>query len=325
MRVWLGIVAAATGLAFLASAQAQDASRAHLLTMPDAASLSDHFPVVALARGESGRAVLSCAVAADGSSRCTAAEETPAGAGFGAAATSLAQGWRFTPRMENGVAVASTARIPVTFQNPSQVMSQIAPDIDIDGAAGPSNISSADPNNLARFYPDRARNSYASGRALVACAVRTGQRIECALERESPAGWGFGTAAVSAATNVLGRQALRSGDRTRVTVDFAIGAGHQTPVRTFWETLPSGDDYVRYYPGRAFDAGRGGQAMLSCQILADRTLECTVASETPRDSGFGQGALQLSRRYKLAVNELGRPGHSVGDRIILPIIFALPQ
>src|SRR5574338_1273234 len=123
MRTWLGIAAAAAGLAFLASAQAQDASNAHLLTMPDAASLSDHFPAVALARGESGRAVLSCAVAADGSAHCTSVEETPANAGFGAAAASLAQGWRFTPRMENGQAVASTVRIPVSFQNPSPRMS----------------------------------------------------------------------------------------------------------------------------------------------------------------------------------------------------------
>lgn len=326
MRIRLGVVAAAAGLAFLASANAQDASRAHLVTVPDAASLSDHFPVAPLARGESGRAVLSCNVAADGSSQCAAAEEQPAGAGFGAAATALAQGWRFTPQLLNGQAVASTVRVPVVFQNPSAVMAPIAPDIEIDVARNGAANLAASADDLSRFYPQRARQSAATGRALVACAVRTGPRIECALERESPVGWGFGDAAVNAAAQALGHQRLRPGDRTRVAVDFGIRQPFaQAAVRQFWETTPSGDDYLRFYPGAALDAQHNGRALLNCLIQADRTLSCTVVSETPRDAGFGDAALRLSRRYTLAVNELGRPGHSVGDHIILPIAFALPR
>lgn len=325
MRIGLGIVAAAAGLAFLATANAQDTSRAHLVTVPDAASLSDHFPVVALARGESGRAVLSCAVSADGSSQCTAAEETPAASGFGAAAVAMAQGWRFTPRMENGQPVASTVRLPIVFQNPTPGAAPIAPDINVDGVTGPTNLA-ANSSDLGRFYPERARHSYASGRALVACAVRTGPRLECGLEREAPTGWGFGQAAVSAATAAMAGQRLRVGDRTRVTVDFALrNVSGQAPLRNFWEAQPSGADWLRYYPGYALDSGHGGRAMLNCLIQTDRSLACTKVSETPRDQGFGDAALQLSRSYRLASNEMGRPGHSAGDHIILPIVFALAQ
>jgi len=325
MRLILGVAAVAAGLALLASANAQDASNAHLVSVPDAASLSDHFPVAALARGVSGRAVLSCAVAADGSSQCTAAEETPAGSGFGAAAVSLAQGWRFTPRLENGQAVASTVRLPIVFQNPTPSPAPIAPDINVDGSTGPTNLA-ASTHDLGRFYPERARRSYANGRALVACAVRSGPRLECALERESPNGWGFGDAAVNAATAAMSGQRLRVGDRTRVTVDFALrNPRGQPPLRNYWEAQPSGAEWLRYYPGPALDSGHGGVAMLNCLIQTDRSLSCTKVSETPRDSGFGDAALQLSRSYRLSSSELGRPGHSAGDHIILPIVFALHQ
>ncbi len=328
MKAWHWAAAAAVSLTFFGTATAQDAGRPHLVSTIDAATFSDRFPVVALARGVSGRVVLNCNVAADGSSQCTSTEETPAGMGFGAAATSLAQGWRFTPRMENGQAVAGNARIPIVFRNPASDSVPIAPDIYVDAPTGAANLSAASGvDALARFYPQRARQSSASGRALVSCAVRTGPRLECAPERESPSGWGFGDAAASAAAAELGRQPLHPGDRTRVAVDFATHPSGLGPTpRQFWETTPSGDDALRYYPGRALDAHRSGRALLNCTIAADRTLaNCMLVSETPRDWGFGDGAVQLSRRYRLAVNELGRPGHSVGDHILMPIIFSLPS
>ena len=111
------LLAATLAIALLTPARAQETSRARLLTVPDATALSDHFPVVALARGVSGRVVLACDIAVDGSSTCNTAEETPAGMGFSAAAEALAAEWRFEPRVESGVAVASTSRIPVVFTN----------------------------------------------------------------------------------------------------------------------------------------------------------------------------------------------------------------
>lgn len=119
-------------LALLVSASAQDVTRAHLLTVPDATALSDHFPPVALATGVSGRVVLSCAIALDGSSECSAAEETPANAGFGAAAVALAQDWRFSPRIEGGHPVTSVSRVPIEFQNPSSEALVIEPDLPVD-------------------------------------------------------------------------------------------------------------------------------------------------------------------------------------------------
>ena len=88
---------------FAASAHAQSSTtRARLLNAPDAQTLIDNFPVIALATGVSGRAVLTCAITPEGESECTAAEETPVGMGFGAAAEQIARDWRFSPSIEDG-------------------------------------------------------------------------------------------------------------------------------------------------------------------------------------------------------------------------------
>ena len=46
------------------------------------------------------------------------------------------------------------------------------------------------PEELSRFYPDRARRMGVSGMAIVVCS-RTGEVLDCAVQETTPADWSF--------------------------------------------------------------------------------------------------------------------------------------
>lgn len=186
---------AASLLLLLGSAHAQDATRARLLTVPDAQMLSDHFPPVALANAISGRVVLSCAIAVDGSSECSAAEETPAAMGFGAAAEALARDWRFEPGTEGGQPIASVSRIPIEFQNATTEPVPAQEAIVVTASRLPQGMPSS--RRSGAFYPIRANQERIEGRVVLVCVNRSNQTLACEIESETPEGWGFGSSAIS--------------------------------------------------------------------------------------------------------------------------------
>ena len=51
------------------------------------------------------------------------------------------------------------------------------------------------PRDLSRFYPARARSAGIEGEVVLDCAVSAQGALNCAVARETPAGWGFGEAA----------------------------------------------------------------------------------------------------------------------------------
>jgi TonB family protein len=70
--------------------------------------------------------------------------------------------------------------------------------------SGPSVITRPDwmekptGEDLARFFPERAQAEYRGGRATIACVVNAeGRLTNCAINQETPAGYGFGEAALS--------------------------------------------------------------------------------------------------------------------------------
>lgn len=351
-RTFLSCVAA---LLLAGSAHAQDVTRARLLTVPDAQMLSDHFPPVALVTAVSGRVVLVCDVAINGESECRAAEEVPAAMSFGAAAEAVARDWHFSPGIENGAPVASQVRIPIEFSNENTEPFAMQGELQVDAARGaaPVTDSSTDlpPEELdgiicgwarrddcfderprrvrardmnSRYYPAAALAANFNGRALVACAVRSSGNADCALEREMPAGAGFGEHAVSLVSDVVaaGRDQLGPGSAIRVPVDFALHAPRARPTNIDrWSQVPTGGVFSRYYPRNALERGIDGTVVLICAIRADRRLNCEVNQETPLGHGFGLAARQISLAFELSEEMLGQPGLAVGDRMFLPIRF----
>lgn len=74
------------------------------------------------------------------------------------------------------------------------------------------------------------------------------------------------------------------------------------PDQIEWAELPNSDDMFAAYPQAARNARIVGVAALDCTFQADRRIACLVAGEEPRNMGFGQAALSLSRKFRAAPN-----------------------
>lgn len=69
-------------------------------------------------------------------------------------------------------------------------------------------------------------------------------------------------------------------------------------VSPSWLTRPRHPE--RRYPSAAFAAGIAGEVELDCAVAVDGRLDCTIASETPSDWGFGEAALALASEHVMA-------------------------
>lgn len=308
-------------VALTSVAWAEEDTPARVLNPPDEQTLSDYFPPAALTNGISGSAVVRCVVAPSGDSDCSVAQEDPVGWRFGDAATRLSRSWRFSPAMADGNPVASTREITVRFPNRGAEALIIYPELHVQAIRGNAVSVSEDDT---RFYPHRAHVESVTGRALVACAARSDRTIDCAIERETPEGYGFGDAAVRILSNNLPPdspvRALNISFRAAVQFDFRTDDEDESAPR--WERRPVGRDLARHYPRDQLLAGVSGDVMLGCRIRANRTLDCQVLEEEPRGVGFGPAAIRVSREFLLSANWFGQPGLAENDRITLPIRFS---
>jgi hypothetical protein len=88
-----------------------------------------------------------------------------------------------------------------------------------------------------------------------------------------------------------------------------------------WLERPDGADFARYYPVEAMRNRREGRATLDCLIRDDGYLRCAITSEEPAGEGFGEAALQISTRFRIASELENAP--TAGKRIGRTIVFRI--
>jgi hypothetical protein len=184
---------------------------------PTAADMAAAYPAKAKAEGIGGAADLICAAGRDGSMvACDVMGESPRGYGFGAAARKLAQ----QSLRVAGIAKDAEVRIPITFSADlakGGTMTVKTP----KWAALPSvtEIQAAVPKTEGG--PNNARVT------LVCDVVAGGALNGCAVDREEPAGQGFGPAILTLApkfkVDLMSAEGMPTvGAKVRVPVRFDL-------------------------------------------------------------------------------------------------------
>jgi protein TonB len=91
-----------------------------------------------------------------------------------------------------------------------------------------------------------------------------------------------------------------------------------------WTQRPSARRIGELYPQRALREGMGGRVELDCRVLANLSLTCRIASETPAGEGFGRAALSASSAYR-ARPTLTDGASAVGSSARIAVNFQAPQ
>ena len=190
------------------------------MSAPTAEELAAAFPKSAIGKTASAHVVLRCDFRNDGDiTDCDPVSETPERQGFAAAAKSLTKNFRAYVDPKKDKLADLKIDIPFDFRDPSQP----APPIEV---YDPIWLRSVNPTYVAQIYPAAAAKAdIRSGGAEVECTVQhDGSLKSCAVTSETPAGMGFGDAALQVASVMAMNPWTAQGD----PVD---GARIRLPVR----------------------------------------------------------------------------------------------
>ena len=179
----------------------------------------------------------------------------------------------------------------------------------------------AKPAEIAAAYPKAARDQKISGDVELDCAADAqGNVRDCKVAKETPAGLGFGEAALGLAA----RERIKPKDRNDKPVGerrFDIGYSFLAPgdANPDWRKKPTAGDLAGAYPVAAAKKGVDGKATIQCQADVEGFLQkCAVMSEAPAGLGFGQAALQLAPQFRMTPKIRG--GNPVpADDVTIPV------
>lgn len=289
--------AAVLGVAGSAAAASKSPWERDWVSLPTAEDHQKAEAGIVRAEGELLRAVVRCAVLDSGElSDCRVIQETPPGHGLGAALMSL------TPKYR---------RKPPGRSDPREI-DIVDAIFEIDTA--PGWIKRPTPDDLLAVFPTAALKRGIDGEAIINCVLTVqGALKDCVTIDESPAGYGFGGAAVALTPQFLMKPALKDGAPVEATMTIPIkfktfGGGmilrgkKVAPANMAWQEAPSFSDVVAAYPEKARAERKAGRATLSCDMSREGRLKgCDVATVSPRGYGFEAAAKSLARQFALAV------------------------
>jgi TonB family protein len=337
---WMVVWGAAALVSSLGPTSAGAASGAdwqpEYVKRPKAAELLAVFPKAALDGKITGDVELLCRAAADGAlTDCRVDTEKPAGQGFGAAALGLAPLYRIKTKDDDGAPVAGRAvKQDVQFLAPG--------DTNPEWAGKPSGQA------IGLAWPRAAMAKGLGGRARLRCKVTVEGFLDaCKVASESPAGYGFGVAALQLAAQFRMKPAIRGGVPMtgEITVPIIWQGGtpaSDPPLGTRlrdqnlteapsllldppWARAPTKAEMDAVYPATGQDVPSGGQATLRCGFdKAGVAHACDVLTEFPISKGFGQAARALAPRFAVSFSP-DQAGDLSKFRVDIPFRFRNPN
>jgi TonB family protein len=270
------------------------------LTQPDFWIIKRYYPDMAKRLSIGGYAELSCTITeAGGMTGCQVVEEAPGNMGFGAAALELADFFTLSPVQPDGQSrVGATVKVPLTFDpaegNPIFGKVKKVEVLPADWTRMPNSVE------MSRYYPRLGLLLNVAGRAELLCeATAEGALTNCRLQSESPAGFGFGAAALKASRAF----------RTRPTNQYGESVAGK-PIRATIPFMPYKMDTAAPPPG----AYRTALACVSWNSLRSEVLPddpsnaagLSAAVSYARWSGKVWGV--ASTKVEADVNDAARPG-----------------
>jgi hypothetical protein len=176
------------------------------------------------------------------------------------------------------------------------------------------------PDPALVYYPAAARAAGVEGSAILKCARNQHLTVKnCVLVSETPAGQGFGAAAMAMAALSPDNPKLDFPDEPakppeQVEVQFTLRPPEIHPDLTSMThtllkpaivTAPSNAQIQAAYPERALADQVEGRAAMDCVVLASGKLSrCQVAGELPAGYGFGQATLDLAGDFVMKARQV---------------------
>lgn len=173
--------------------------------------------------------------------------------------------------------------------------------------------------DLMTVWPEEAWKKGLGGKATLVCSVSLqGALFDCWVAEETPAGAGFGRAAMALAPQLLLKPATHDGkpvvSQIKVPINFRTpdlalgtripGAGpYQGPAREVlthvpWVSAPSYAEVAAAYPEQAKEKKVGGRVTLNCSFKGEGQLAgCETVNEEPERLGFAKAAKTLSNLF----------------------------
>jgi TonB family protein len=184
-------------------------------------------------------------------------------------------------------------------------------------------------SQLLGAWPAEALAKHIEGKVQLNCAVTTaGQADDCKVVSETPAGLGFGSAALLLTPTFLFNPARDATgpivSRVNIPINFNMAAA-ETPDPPFktppsWLRKPTASQLFDAWPAVANAKRIEGRAELNCRVNVEGLAEdCKVVSEEPSGFGFGNAALLLAPT--LLFNPARNDSGPVPSHVNIPINF----
>ena len=192
---------------------------------------------------------------------------------------------------------------------------------------------------IGSLYPAAADRRHQPGDATMQCSINdAGSLRACIVVDERPADAGFGSKALQLVPQF--RAKTRAADGTSVRGRTVVVSVRFTPtgwarmldqgVASVAPAFPQvarwvvGPDWSPSYPPKARPSGVAGRVVLHCVAMSEGLLaNCVVASETPKNLGFGEQSVQSARSMRVSRVALdGTP--TQGRTFEVPIVINPP-